>query len=88
MGGYDQADILARTVGEEGYRYLAVSRPGYLGTPLRTGATPEEQARVILFLVSDAASFLVGAEVVSDGGMLLGWTDTGTFHRIRQSGRG
>lgn len=44
MGGYDQAQILARTIGESDYRYLAISRPGYLGTPLSAGRTPEEQA--------------------------------------------
>lgn len=44
MGGYDQAQILARTIGEPTYRYLAPSRPGYLGTPLTAGKTPEEQA--------------------------------------------
>ena len=44
MGGYDQAHILARTIGESEYRYLSLSRPGYLGTPLTAGATPEEQA--------------------------------------------
>jgi len=44
MGGYDQAQILARTIGGSNYRYLSLSRPGYLGTPLTTGRTPEEQA--------------------------------------------
>jgi pimeloyl-ACP methyl ester carboxylesterase len=44
MGGYDQSLLLARTIGEAGYRYIAVSRPGYLGRPLRAGRTPEEQA--------------------------------------------
>lgn len=44
MGGYDQAQILARTIGELPYRYLCPSRPGYLGTPLAAGRTPEEQA--------------------------------------------
>ncbi len=44
MGGYDQSNILARTIGEANYRYLSLSRPGYLGTPLTAGETPEEQA--------------------------------------------
>ncbi len=44
MGGYDQAQILARTVGASNYRYLSLSRPGYLGTPITAGKTPEEQA--------------------------------------------
>ena len=44
MGGYDQAQTLARTIGEPNYRYLALSRPGYLGTPLAAGRSPEEQA--------------------------------------------
>jgi len=44
MGGHDQSLLLARTIGEAGHRYVAVSRPGYLGTPLRSGRTPEAQA--------------------------------------------
>lgn len=44
MGGYDQAYILARTIGASSYRCLSLSRPGYLGTPLTTGKTPEDQA--------------------------------------------
>ncbi len=43
-GGYDQGLILARTIAEAGYRFIAISRPGYLRTPLRTGRSPEEQA--------------------------------------------
>lgn len=44
LGGYDQAQVLVRTIGRSGYRYLSLSRPGYLGTPLAAGRTPEEQA--------------------------------------------
>lgn len=44
LGGYDQAQVLVRTIGQPGYRYLSISRPGYLGTPLSAGRTPEEQA--------------------------------------------
>jgi pimeloyl-ACP methyl ester carboxylesterase len=39
-GGYDQAPDA-----DAGYRVLAPSRPGYLGTPIDTGRTPAEQAR-------------------------------------------
>ena len=46
MGGYDQADLLTRTVGSPGFRYLSISRPGYLGTALSVGQSPEEQADV------------------------------------------
>lgn len=35
MGGWDQSEILAKTVAPDGYRVIAVSRPGYLGTPLK-----------------------------------------------------
>jgi pimeloyl-ACP methyl ester carboxylesterase len=44
MGGYDQAQLLARTIGGSNYRYLSLSRPGYLGTSLAAGRSPEEQA--------------------------------------------
>lgn len=68
MGGYDQSQILARTIGGPGYRYLALSRPGYLGTPLTAGRTPEEQADLYAELLD-----LIGIEnvivfAVSGGG--------------------
>lgn len=43
-GGWDQSDCLGKTIGPEGYKYIALSRPGYLGTALSAGRTPEEQA--------------------------------------------
>lgn len=39
------------------------------GTPLERFAQPEEIAEAILFLVSDDAAFLTGAELVLDGGL-------------------
>jgi pimeloyl-ACP methyl ester carboxylesterase len=44
MGGWDQSMLLARTVGPASFRVLALSRPGYLGTALAAGRSPEEQA--------------------------------------------
>lgn len=43
-GGYDQGLAFARIAGPEGYRYIAPSRPGYLGTSITAGATPAGQA--------------------------------------------
>jgi pimeloyl-ACP methyl ester carboxylesterase len=44
MGGYDQGLLLARTVGAPGFQYVAISRPGYLGTELAIARSPAEQA--------------------------------------------
>lgn len=40
--------------------------------PLRRVATPEDQARVILFLASDDAAYVNGETIVVDGGQLKG----------------
>ncbi len=37
-------------------------------TPMKRGAAPEEIAQGILFLASDEASFVTGAELIMDGG--------------------
>ena len=44
MGGWDQSAILARAIAPAGFRAIALSRPGFLGTPLVSGRTPDQQA--------------------------------------------
>lgn len=39
-------------------------------TPLRRGGDPDEVSGAVLFLVSDDSSFVSGAEIVVDGGLL------------------
>ena len=55
---------------EEAYRKFADL------VPIRRIASPEEVARVILFLASDLASYVTGAVYVVDGGMTAGRTTT------------
>jgi pimeloyl-ACP methyl ester carboxylesterase len=43
-GGYDQGLVIARALNDPQFRFIAVSRPGYLRTPLETGGSPEAQA--------------------------------------------
>ena len=42
--------------------------------PLRRTGTPEEVAEAALFLVTEASSFITGAAIPVDGGILAGWT--------------
>jgi len=83
-GGVDSfTNGLAREVGPEGIRVNAVSpgpivtemhRPGRLETvvkraPLQRAGTPEEVAAAVLFLTSDAASYIAGANLSVSGGL-------------------
>ena len=57
---------------------VETARPGYTGdrglarVPLGRWGTPDEIAKLALFLVSDAASYVTGETLVADGGFVLG----------------
>ncbi|MHB9133563.1 MAG: alpha/beta fold hydrolase [Armatimonadota bacterium] len=68
MGGYDQSLLLARTIGDAGFRYIAVSRPGYLDTPLTSGKTPEQQADLCAGLLDVLGIETATVMAVSGGG--------------------
>lgn len=67
-GGYDQGLILGEFFRREGFTILAVSRPGYLGTPLETGRTEEEQADALAALIESLGLKEVGLVHASAGG--------------------
>lgn len=68
MGGCDQSLILAQTIGDEGFRYIAVSRPGYLGTPIQSGKSPEQQADLCAALLDTLGIDSAVVMAVSGGG--------------------
>lgn len=69
MGGYDQSAILARAaLGSTAARVIAVSRPGYLGTPLAAGRTPEQQADLCAALLDTLGVRQTAVIAVSGGG--------------------
>ena len=68
MGGYDQSLILAQTIGRAGYRYIAMTRPGYMGTPMTSGQSPEQQGDLIAALLDTLDIGQAGVIAVSGGG--------------------
>jgi pimeloyl-ACP methyl ester carboxylesterase len=68
MGGYDQSALLARTIGMNGYRYINVSRPGYLGTPLKSGKSSIDQAHLCTALMDELGIPDALVMAVSGGG--------------------
>lgn len=54
LGGWDQGLVATEFFRANGFRIIAPSRPGYLGTPLSTARSPVEQAEVLVALM-DAA---------------------------------
>ncbi|RJR42079.1 MAG: alpha/beta hydrolase [Deltaproteobacteria bacterium] len=68
MGGYDQSLILAQTIGNGDFHYLAMTRPGYLGTPLSSGRSPEQQGDLVAALLDKFGITKAGVMAVSGGG--------------------
>jgi len=50
-GGFDQALLLFKRYVPEGFQMICPSRPGYLGTPLATGQTVEQQVDALAGLL-------------------------------------
>lgn len=69
-GGYDQLSraVLARAEFGDGLHSIVPSRPGYLRTPLSSGATPEEQAHLFAALLDSLGIPRVAVVGVSGGG--------------------
>lgn len=68
MGGWDQSLILAQTIGDSDYRYIAMTRPGYLGTPMSSGKNSEQQGDLIASLLDTLNVTKAGVMAVSGGG--------------------
>lgn len=71
--GYVETPLLAQTMAAGGFTVEDVAAR----TPLGRLAEPEEVARVVAFVASDAASYVTGSSVLVDGG----WVGDGGFQR-------
>lgn len=67
-GGYDQGLLETRVL--ENFKFIAVSRPGYLRTPIETGRTPAEQADALAALLDALGIKRAGVIGTSMGGLV------------------
>jgi pimeloyl-ACP methyl ester carboxylesterase len=67
LGGADQGRLFASWLQQDGFRILSPSRPGYLGTPLESGRTNEEQADLLAALLDELGIDRVGILAISAG---------------------
>lgn len=68
IGGADQARLITNWLDSSAYRLLCPSRPGYLGTPLESGKTFEQQADLLAALLDHLQIEKVGVVCLSAGG--------------------
>ncbi|MGC5585213.1 alpha/beta fold hydrolase [Ornithinimicrobium sp. W1665] len=68
QGGWDQGLVAAEHLRLNGYRIIAPSRPGYLGTPLSTGRTFAQQGDALAALLDALEIERIHVIAVSGGG--------------------
>jgi 2-hydroxy-6-oxonona-2,4-dienedioate hydrolase len=66
-GGFDQGRLLAQAIGGEGYRWIAVSRFGYLGSALPDAASAAAQAEAFVDLLDALGMERVSILAMSGG---------------------
>jgi pimeloyl-ACP methyl ester carboxylesterase len=67
-GGYDQGLLETRVL--ENFKFIAVSRPGYLRTPIESGRTPREQADALAALLDSIGIKQAAVIGTSMGGLV------------------
>lgn len=67
-GGYDQGLLIVRSLNDPQLRFIAISRPGYLRTPLETGRSPEDPADALAALLDVLGVPQASVIAVSGGG--------------------
>lgn len=67
LGGADQGRLFAGSLLGSDHRILSPSRPGYLGTPLTSGRTIDEQSDLLAALLEELGIDRVGVLGVSSG---------------------
>ncbi|MCH9610789.1 MAG: 2-hydroxy-6-oxononadienedioate/2-hydroxy-6-oxononatrienedioate hydrolase [Chlamydiales bacterium] len=68
MGGVDQAKLLTEWVDKSRFSVLSISRPGYMGTPIESGKSIEEQADLFAELLDHLKIEQVALFSASAGG--------------------
>jgi 2-hydroxy-6-oxonona-2,4-dienedioate hydrolase len=67
-GGFDQGELVARTVLDENVRWIAPSRFGYLRSTFQPGATFDDQAHAYVYLLDQLGIERVAVVALSHGG--------------------